>query len=198
MTESVRRVHLLGSPGSGKTTVGIRTAKALNLPFVDLDDIYHQAGWQPMPDEDFRAELARLRSLPAVVTAGNYSSWWDVRFADGDILVFLSAPRLVCVGRILARSARIRLLRQYDLLPRNCRARPDQEPLRDYPEFLRYTWRFGDRRAEHFERLRQAGVERFVWLDGRTTVQALLADLESRRDDALLTRLESVPVARLR
>ena len=77
MTDPPWRLHLVGSSGAGKTTVGRRVAAALGLPFVDLDDLFWDPGWRDVG----HAELARRlqAALPALdapdagwVIAGNY------------------------------------------------------------------------------------------------------------------------------
>ena len=74
--------------------------------------------------------------------SGNYGSTIDIRAARADLVVLLALPRWLCIWRLLIRSFKTRLLRQTWRLPRDCRAGPDWEPLRDYPAFLLYTWRF--------------------------------------------------------
>jgi len=44
------RIYLVGLPGSGKTTLGIALAAALELPFVDLDAEIEKQEGQAVPD----------------------------------------------------------------------------------------------------------------------------------------------------
>ncbi len=70
----MRRISIVGCPGSGKTTVARRLAEILNLEHVELDSVFHQPNWEPLPSDEFqcRVEL-RLRS-DGWVCDGNYQS----------------------------------------------------------------------------------------------------------------------------
>ena len=40
----MQRVSIVGTSGSGKSTLGRDLAGALNVPFVELDSVFHQPG----------------------------------------------------------------------------------------------------------------------------------------------------------
>jgi hypothetical protein len=81
------------------------------------------------------------------------------------------------------RSVKIRLGRQVWRLPRECRAGPDWEPLRDYPAFLRYTWRWRrESEPRACARLRDAGVERIINLRSSARVRRLTRELRAAND----------------
>jgi adenylate kinase family enzyme len=54
----VRRVSVVGNSGSGKTTVAAAIARALSVPHLELDAVFHQPNWQPLEREVFRATVA--------------------------------------------------------------------------------------------------------------------------------------------
>ena len=66
------RVHLIGSSGAGKTTLGRALAAALALPFVDLDDLFWEPGWQSVSHAELARRLAPTLAAPGWVVAGNY------------------------------------------------------------------------------------------------------------------------------
>src|SRR6201996_2435689 len=70
----VRRVSVVGCSGSGKSTVGRRLARDLGVPYVELDSIFHQPGWVPLPRDEFRRRVAELTAADGWVIDGNYSS----------------------------------------------------------------------------------------------------------------------------
>jgi shikimate kinase / 3-dehydroquinate synthase len=63
-------IYLYGPPGSGKSTLGRSLAQALDIPFVDLDEVIEQGAGKPIPqifaeagEAQFRQhELAALQS----------------------------------------------------------------------------------------------------------------------------------------
>ena len=64
---------MVGNSGAGKSTLARALADALGVPHVELDGIYHQAGWQPLPVEEFRAKLKAADGLLFVTPEYNYS-----------------------------------------------------------------------------------------------------------------------------
>jgi len=56
----VKRVSVVGNSGSGKTTLAAQLARRLAAPHLELDAVFHQRDWQPLPVEEFRARVAEL------------------------------------------------------------------------------------------------------------------------------------------
>jgi adenylate kinase family enzyme len=53
----VRRVSVVGTSGAGKSTLSRALAGALDADFLELDSVFHQPGWVPLPTEDFRRRV---------------------------------------------------------------------------------------------------------------------------------------------
>jgi hypothetical protein len=187
------RIHVLGCPGSGKTTLSNALGRRLALPVVDLDDVYWGRGWKQPDPNDFRSRVRDVAGQPKFVISGNYSSVWDVRFARGDLLIMLDVPRLEAVRRIVWRSLKTRFGGRLDMLPEACRAGPDHEPLRDYPAFIKFTWDCTGRRQPRVDRLRSLGFDEMIYLSSASQIDDFTADLEERGHGALQDRLGPLP-----
>jgi len=175
-----QRIMVIGSSGAGKTELGYCLGEALDLPLTDLDDEYWQAGWVEPPDEWWTERQGELAAAERWVLSGNFGSGIGIRAQRVDLVVLLELPRWLCLWRVLVRSLKIRLGRQIWRLPANCRAGPDWEPLRDYPEFLRYIWRFPMQSLPRaYTRLHNANVERLIVLRSTDEVSALGVALTS-------------------
>jgi adenylate kinase family enzyme len=61
----MRRVSVVGTSGSGKTTVTAALSARLVVPHLELDGLRHQPGWVPLPDGEF---VARVAADPAWAT----------------------------------------------------------------------------------------------------------------------------------
>ena len=68
----MRRVSIVGSSGSGKSTAGRALASRLGVEFVELDAIFHQPGWTDLPLEDFRARVGEHAAEDAWVSRSTY------------------------------------------------------------------------------------------------------------------------------
>jgi cytidylate kinase len=49
----VQRVSVVGTSGSGKSTVSRELARRLGACWLELDSVYHQAGWTPLDAQEF-------------------------------------------------------------------------------------------------------------------------------------------------
>jgi len=102
----MRRVSVVGVSGSGKTTLARAVAERLSAPLIELDELMHQPGWQPRPEDDFKGEVERATAEPSWVVDGNYRQV----VIDGpvwqraDTVVWLDLPRLTTMRQLIART----------------------------------------------------------------------------------------------
>jgi adenylate kinase family enzyme len=102
----VRRVSVVGAPGSGKSTVGRRLATSLGVPFVELDSIFHLPSWAELPVEEFRLRVRGAVSGEGWVIDGNYSAVRDIVWERADTVVWLDFSRPIVMRRLIARTMR--------------------------------------------------------------------------------------------
>jgi adenylate kinase family enzyme len=134
----LNRILVIGTGGSGKTTVARRLARQTGLPLIHLDAFYWRAGWEPTPPEEWRAKVQKLVQRDAWIIDGNYGGTLDLRLEACDAVVFLDLPRFVCIWRVLERWLR-HVGRVRPDLPPGC-------PERLSWEFLAWIWTYGTRR----------------------------------------------------
>jgi adenylate kinase family enzyme len=102
---AVRRVSVVGTSGAGKSTLGRALAGALGTDFLELDSVYHQPGWVPLPREEFRARVSAAVAGERWVIDGNYTSnVKDLVWARADTVVWLDLPKRTVMRRIIWRS----------------------------------------------------------------------------------------------
>jgi adenylate kinase family enzyme len=107
---------VIGSTGSGKTTVARALAQRLGVPHVELDALFWQPGWVETPPDEFRARVAaRLDAHDSWVVDGNYNSRLGTSVLEhADQIVWLDLPFRVTFWRLLRRT--VRRLRVHELL----------------------------------------------------------------------------------
>ena len=112
----MRRIALVGSPGSGKTTVAAELARRLGLTHVELDAVFHQPSWGELPRDEFRSRVAAALDghdgRDGWVVDGNYAAVQDLVWARADTVVWLDLPRAITMRRVVRRSAARVLLRR--------------------------------------------------------------------------------------
>jgi adenylate kinase family enzyme len=103
----MRRISVVGNSGSGKTTTAARIAAALGIPHLELDAVFHQADWQPLPREEFRAVVAEFAAADAWVIDGNYdSAVRDLVWERADTVIWMDLPRQRIMRQLIARTLR--------------------------------------------------------------------------------------------
>lgn len=104
----MNRVVVVGSSGSGKTTVARRLASVLDAPFLEMDSVFHRYGWADDPPDDFLPTLDDFTRPDRWVIDGNYTSHGvrDVVWPRADTFVWLDPPRRTTVSRVVRRTLR--------------------------------------------------------------------------------------------
>jgi adenylate kinase family enzyme len=108
----VQRVSVVGTSGAGKSTLAAELARRLGAPFVELDSVYHQAEWVPLPAAEYRARVAEAVAGECWVIDGNYSAVRDIVWARADTVVWLDPPRRTVMRQVTWRTARRAATRQ--------------------------------------------------------------------------------------
>jgi len=98
------RFAVVGTTGVGKTTLARSISQYLSIRHVELDGIYHQAGWKRLPEAEFRTRIIDEVGGPDWVIDGNYSEVRDLVWAAADAVIFLDYPRSVIMSRVIRRT----------------------------------------------------------------------------------------------
>ncbi|HET8662483.1 MAG TPA: AAA family ATPase [Micromonosporaceae bacterium] len=114
------RVLVLGSPGSGKTTLARTLATRTGLPLLHLDDEYWGPGWTRPDPRAWQQRLARMVAEDRWIIDGNYLPSIPTRAARAEVVIVIDAPPLLCVLRTIRRALRIRR-GHHEPLPRRVR-----------------------------------------------------------------------------
>jgi adenylate kinase family enzyme len=107
-----RRISVVGTSGSGKTTTASQIAERLGIPHVELDALHWEPNWAEAPFEVFRERTARALSGPAWVVDGNYGKVRDVIWGRADTAVWLDYALPVILWQVTWRTLRRSLRRE--------------------------------------------------------------------------------------
>jgi adenylate kinase family enzyme len=146
------RIAVVGTSGSGKTTMGRRLADRFGLPHIELDAINWQPGWRGLNEHDpdeLRRQVAQAAAGAAWVIEGGYSGVRDLIWDRATHLVWLDYERGVIMRRVIWRS----LVRAVDRRPlwNGNRERWWWFLRADHP--IRWAWDTWARRRAQFENL---------------------------------------------
>jgi len=87
-----RRISVVGTCGSGKTTVGREIAARLGIPFLELDALAWLPEWVSRPTEELRSLVEERTRDPAWVVDGNRGVVRDLVWTRADTVVWLDYP----------------------------------------------------------------------------------------------------------
>lgn len=130
----IRRVVVMGPPGSGKSSLARTIGDQLDLPVVHFDQLHRGPGWVERPAAEFHAAIDSAVGENEWVIDGNHFGRSRDRLERAELIVLLDLPRRITLPRLIRR-----IVGNYG------RVRPDSAP--GCPErldlgFLYYCWRW--------------------------------------------------------
>ena len=102
----MERINVVGTSCSGKTTLARAVAGRLGIPHVELDALYWDRDWTPVPDELFRRRVTAAVTGERWVVDGGYSPIRDLTWSRADTVVWLDYPMPLVIGRWARRTIR--------------------------------------------------------------------------------------------
>lgn len=98
------RILVIGTSGSGKTSLGKQLAQALGCPHIEMDSLYWGPDWQAVPPKVFKRAVDEATTGPCWVADGNYSAVRDVLWPRATHVVWLNFGRMTVLRRIVWRT----------------------------------------------------------------------------------------------
>jgi len=153
------RVSVVGSSGSGKTTVSRALASALGVPVLELDAVFHQPGWTPRPDPEFQDMVRSFVAGDRWVVDGNYSGhgMGDIVWPRADTIVWLDPPRRVVMRRVVIRTLR-RVATREVLWNGNREPWSNLYSLDPAKNIITWAWTRFERMRDRYERMMADGT----------------------------------------
>ena len=102
----MRRINVVGTSASGKSTMAAALAERLGVPCIELDALHWGPNWTEAPVEVFRERVEAAIAGDDWVVDGNYARARDLVWAKADTVVWLDFPLRTVLARFVRRTAR--------------------------------------------------------------------------------------------
>ena len=93
----MKKVIVIGCPGSGKTTFAEKLNRITGLPLYHLDAIWHKPDKTHIPREDFDERIAEIFSTDEWIIDGNYNRTVEMRLQQCDTVFLFDLPVEICL-----------------------------------------------------------------------------------------------------
>lgn len=99
----IKKVVIIGCPGSGKSTFARKLRDVAKLPLYYLDMLWHKADKTTISTVKFDNQLNQILRLDEWIIDGNYIRTLEVRLEKADTVFFLDYSFEVCLAGAKAR-----------------------------------------------------------------------------------------------
>jgi adenylate kinase family enzyme len=99
-----QRICVVGTTGSGKSTMAEAIAYRLHIPHIELDALHWEPGWKEADREFTRARVRDISLSEAWVVDGNYRFLRDLLWPRAQALVWLDYPLQLILWRLWRRT----------------------------------------------------------------------------------------------
>ena len=163
---NMKKIIVIGCPGSGKSTFSRALHKITNIPLIHLDMLYWNADKTTMEKSVFLERLSDILQKESFIIDGNYASTMELRMKACDTVIFLDYSPDVCLDGIRLRKGK----------PRS--DMPWVEPSEDDAEFLRFVENYNTHNRPQVMRLLQTySHKNIIIFQNRADADAFLAQI---------------------
>ena len=150
----MKKVLIIGCPGSGKTTLAKALSEKTGLPLIHLDKIQWTGDWECIRGEDFDRILIEKMQMPHWIIDGNYNRTIPIRLRECDTVIYLDYPTSVslcgALKRVISNYGKVR-----DDMGGNCRERFD-------PTFFWFIMTFNMKNRHRYHKLLDSAEDKNI------------------------------------
>ena len=160
----MKKIIVIGCPGSGKSVFSRTLSKQTGIPLFHLDRIYWRADKTTVEKRLFHDLLLEIMAGEEWIIDGNYASTMELRLSACDTVYFLDYPTDVCLAGVRERRGKPR-------------ADMPWIEMEEDVEFTRIIESFNESsRPQIYELLQKFNDKRIVIFSNREQANAYLAE----------------------
>ena len=97
MRSKMKKIIVIGCPGSGKTTFAVKLHELTDIPLYHLDAVWHKPDKTHIPREEFDERIAEIFAEPEWIIDGNYGRTLEIRLQQCDTVFLYDLPTEICI-----------------------------------------------------------------------------------------------------
>lgn len=101
-----KRIVVVGTTSSGKSTLAVKLAKKIGGDFIELDALHWEPNWMEAPNEVFRERVDAATRSTVWVVAGNYHVVREIVWSRAQVIIWLDYPFHIVFWQLLTRTIR--------------------------------------------------------------------------------------------
>lgn len=102
----MQRIIVVGTTSSGKTTLAKRISEKLQIPHIQLDELFWKPNWGETSDPEFFGKIEQATQASAWVIDGNYTRSRHISWGKADTIVWIDLPFWLTLYQNVSRSFR--------------------------------------------------------------------------------------------
>lgn len=174
MVATMKKIMIIGSPGTGKSVFARKLSAKINVPLIHLDYYYHDKAHDYYNDKQaWESKLEELTSQDTWIIDGNYGSTMAERMESADTIFYFDMPRRIAIWGVIKRRISAIHTKRTDM--------PEGWSEKANIEFIKYVWNF----KKQFEKATLKLLE-------RNKGKNILIFVNHRQTDDYLTRLKDI------
>jgi len=83
------KINVVGTSGSGKSYFSEKLAEKLNIPYIEMDEVYWLANWNEPTNEVYFEKLEKVLSCDHWVLDGNYSRTQAIKWQHVETIIWV-------------------------------------------------------------------------------------------------------------
>ncbi|MBQ5783054.1 MAG: AAA family ATPase, partial [Oscillospiraceae bacterium] len=85
----MKKILIIGSPGSGKSTLSVKLSQKMNIPCVHLDKLWWKEDWVHVSREEFDVLLQTELEKDSWIMDGNFNRTLHHRLEYADTVIWM-------------------------------------------------------------------------------------------------------------
>jgi adenylate kinase family enzyme len=113
----MNKIVVVGTTGSGKSTLSTKLSDKLDIPYIQLDKLFWKPNWEWTKDEEFFKKIeGAIKDKDSWIIDGNYSRTRHITWAQADTVIWIDLPFYIVLKQNLLRALK-RIYTKEELWP---------------------------------------------------------------------------------